>query len=274
MLDSLAQNTYKQYNTVLKLWWPFCANRSVNPYRASVNIVLEFLTERFEAGASYGSINSARSALSLLIGSEIGQDDNIKRLLKGVFRSKPPTPKYETTWDPAIVLNYLSFCYPNDMVGIARLTKKLVTILALTTGHRVQTLSFITINNIKSSKDGVKIYITDHIKTTKPGVSHPILQLKYFDQKIEICPVKTLQSYLNITSALRGDVKNLIITFKKPHKKASTQTISRWIKATLGEAGVDTSIFSAHSTRHASTSAAKRCGISIDSIRKTAGWTN
>ena len=36
---------------------------------------------------------------------------------------------------------------------------------------------------------------------------------------------------------------------------------------------VDTSVFTAHSTRHASTSAAKRRGVDLDLIRKTAGWT-
>ncbi|KYB24806.1 hypothetical protein TcasGA2_TC032277 [Tribolium castaneum] len=38
-------------------------------------------------------------------------------------------------------------------------------------------------------------------------------------------------------------------------------------------AGINTSIFSAHSTRHASSSAALRKGISLDVIHKTAGWS-
>ena len=33
-------------------------------------------------------------------------------------------------------------------------------------------------------------------------------------------------------------------------------------------------MFSAYSTRHASTSAPKRNGVNIDLIRKTAGWTS
>ncbi|KAH9635903.1 hypothetical protein HF086_002463 [Spodoptera exigua] len=42
---------------------------------------------------------------------------------------------------------------------------------------------------------------------------------------------------------------------------------------TLNEAGIDTSVFTAHSTRHASTSAASRAGLGIDLIRRTAGWS-
>ncbi|PZC73632.1 hypothetical protein B5X24_HaOG209006 [Helicoverpa armigera] len=53
----------------------------------------------------------------------------------------------------------------------------------------------------------------------------------------------------------------------------STQTLSRWIKDTLSLSGVDVSIFSAHSTRHAATSRARRAGVSVDQIRRTAGWS-
>lgn len=61
--------------------------------------------------------------------------------------------------------------------------------------------------------------------------------------------------------------------FKKPFGSVSAQTLSRWIKFVLGKSGLDTSIFTAHSTRHASTSAASRKGINVDLIRKTAGWS-
>lgn len=39
------------------------------------------------------------------------------------------------------------------------------------------------------------------------------------------------------------------------------------------KSGGGTSHFSSHSTRYAATSSALRMGISIDTIRKTAGWT-
>lgn len=63
------------------------------------------------------------------------------------------------------------------------------------------------------------------------------------------------------------------MTTKKPFRKTSTQTLSHWVKDVLKESGIDTLVFSAHSTRHASTSAAKRLGVDIEVIRKTAGWT-
>lgn len=48
--------------------------------------------------------------------------------------------------------------------------------------------------------------------------------------------------------------------------------LSRCIKSTLQESGVDTQEFYVYSTRYASTSAAKRMGVSVYTIRLTAVW--
>ena len=42
----------------------------------------------------------------------------------------------------------------------------------------------------------------------------------------------------------------------------------------MKNAGVDMGIFKTHSTRSASTSAASHLGVNIQTIMKTAGWTN
>ncbi|CAK1595681.1 unnamed protein product [Parnassius mnemosyne] len=273
MLNSLSGNTMKQYDSTLRLWWEYCRTLDIDPYQASVPFILKFLSERFDAGASYGTLNAARSALSLLIGPKVGCDDRLKRFFKGVFRLKPPKPKYNVTWDPGLVLDYLALQYPNESIDIELLTKKLVTILALTTGHRVQTLSHIKLQNIKINSSGVQIKIPDLIKTSNKNILQPILHLKIYTCKLEICPVNTLKSYIRRTEQFRHNTEQLLLTIKKPYRAASSQTLSRWIKSTLSKAGIDMSIFTAHSTRHAATSAANRAGLSMDLIRKTAGWS-
>ena len=80
-------------------------------------------------------------------------------------------------------------------------------------------------------------------------------------------------TYLEKTKDIRGLINKLFISFRRPHKEVGTQTISRWIKKVMCKSGIDVNIFSAYSTRHASTSAAKRSGVNIDQIRKTAGWS-
>lgn len=273
MIASLSDNTIKQYNVSYKLWWQFCNTLNIDTFHESVNAVVVFLTEQFEKGASYSTLNTHRSALSLLIGNNIGSDESIKRLLKGVFKIRPARPKYNCTWDPQIVLNLISEWYPNLDLSLEKITKKVVILLALCTGHRVQTFSLIKVKNIHFTSNEINIFIPDIIKTSAPGRESPVLSLPYFTENPKVCPAKTIQDYIERTRDRPISVSNLLITYKKPYKAATTQSISRWIKQVLSESGVDTSVFSAHSTRHASTSAAASAGVSLDVIRRTAGWT-
>lgn len=123
-----------------------------------------FLTEQFNNEAAYGSLNSHRSALSLLLGRNITSDDQVKSVLKGVYKLRPAVTKYTSTWDPQIVLNYVADWIPYRDLPLENITKKLVVLLALSTGHRVQSLSLIKLENILVDSTGVKIGISDVIK--------------------------------------------------------------------------------------------------------------
>ena len=61
------------------------------------------------------------------------------------------------------------------------------------------------------------------------------------------------------------------MSFIKPYSAVTASTVGQWIKTLLGQAGVDTSKFSAHSTRVASTSKAA-VSVPVDVILATAGW--
>lgn len=273
MLASLSQNTIKQYDVCLKKWWKFCYHNNVEIYQASVPQVIYFLTQLYNQGCQYGTLNSCRAALSLLLGPNLSKDDRLHRFFKGVFRLRAPLPKYDMTWDTNLVLNHLSTLYPNEELNLEQLSKKAITLLALATAHRVQTFSVIKIDNITTSNERIHIKIPDIIKTSRPGCKQPVLSLSFFGNKPSVCPATTLVSYINKTKSLRKSAV-LFISIKKPHNSVGSQTLSRWIKRTLKDSGIDTNIFSAHSTRHASTSRAYTLGVSIDTIRNTAGWSD
>lgn len=274
MIGSLSHKTSQQYGVCYKLWWKFCHDNDYYVFDTSVAHVVSFLSELFESGASYGTLNSHRSALSLLLGNNIGSDECIKRLMKGIFRIRPSLPKYSSTWDPQLVLGYISDWVPNSQLSLEKLTKKLVILLALCTAHRVQTFSLIKTDNIKIKTNGVEIVISDMIKTSGIGRDQPVLFLPFFRENVSICPATTIVDYLSITRDLRPpSTDHLLISMKRPHRSATAQSISRWIKQTLCACGIDVAVFGAHSVRHAATSAARATGLSIDVIRKTAGWT-
>ena len=61
------------------------------------------------------------------------------------------------------------------------------------------------------------------------------------------------------------------MSFLKPYKLLSSVTIAGWLKNVMSQAGIDTSVFKAHSTRVASASAASHAGASLREM-DSAGW--
>lgn len=85
-MSSLSESSLKQYDCSLKKWWAFCKGRNLSFYETGVTDIIRFLTNEFDKGASYGSLNSMRLAISLILGPEIGQDEVIQRFFKGLSK--------------------------------------------------------------------------------------------------------------------------------------------------------------------------------------------
>jgi integrase len=81
---------------------------------------------------------------------------------------------------------------------------------------------------------------------------------------------------LEKTSALRNNSSSdqLLISYVKPYKPVSVDTLSRWTKVVLKASGIDIKSFGSHSTRSASTSSLASKGIPVDFIIKSVGWSN
>lgn len=219
-------------------------------------------------------MNTHRSALNLLINLQPNEQEIIKRLLKGVFRSRPSFPRYNDTWNPDPVIKYYSSLYPHSNLDFKKLTLKLIVLFALVTAQRAQTLSKIKYSDISINENKIVISLSDIIKTSSPNKPQPIITIPFFKDKPELCVANIILDYLKLTAPFRKDIPYLFLTTKKPYKGTSSQTISRWIKEGLKLAGIDTNKFRPHSTRHASTSAAYRAGLSVHCIAQAAGWSS
>ena len=110
------------------------------------------------------------------------------------------------------------------------------------------------------------------LKTTRPGRHTSALEFCEYTPSDDLCIVKHLKSYLNLTSTLRSDCDQLLITYNKPHRAASSATIGRWIKTVMTKSGIDAQQFGAHSTRAASAAFSNK--VSVDTILSAAGWSN
>lgn len=265
-----------QYNTTYKLWWEFCKLHNYSLFDSGVEEVIHFLQHILDTKTiKYGSFNSYRSALALILPDKIGENPILKRFLKGISNIRPTTPRYNFTWDTEPVLNFLATLVPLESLSFRILASKLATLLLLITGQRMQTIHLITLDNIIETSSGFQILITGKIKTSGVNSTNPCLHIPYYTENTTLCPATTLKFYLQKTEKIRlPGHKNLFLISKPPFSDASKETLSRWVKEILCKAGIDTTVFKTHSTRHASTSKAFLSGVSLDLIRKTAGWSN
>lgn len=277
LLASWRDGTKSQYKSYIKRWCSFCSRRCTDPCNPVIAEVLEFLLSLHDSKLGYSAINTARSALSSFLpditSGTIGNTPLVKRFLKGIFAMNPPLPRYNCIWDVEQVLKYLRSLFPLENLNLKELTLKLVMLIALTTAQRVQSLHQLKLANMTRRTGSVTFVFTDLLKQSSPKIKAPFVKLLAFS-KPELCVVTTFNYYLLRTENLRNCENQLFISFVRPHRPVSRDTISRWLKSVLQSAGIDTSVFKAHSTRAASVSAANRNNVSVQEILSTAGWTN
>ena len=280
ILQSWSDGTQRQYKLYIKQWIDFCCERQADPYNPPLTTVLDFLVNLHEKGLSYTAITTARSAISAITLSEdkntIGYHPHVSRFMKGIYKGSPPTPRYQSTWDFQPVLTYLAATNPVDKLDLNMLTLKLVMLIALVSAQRGQSLHILDIGPgcMKEVPDGYEFLLTAHIKQRRPGYKAPTVVFRAHPANPSHCVCTCLKEYLKRTKPLRGTETKLFVSFTKPHKWVSRETLSRWIRTVMTSAGVDTTIFKPHSTRAVATSKANTASVPIQEILKTAGWSS
>ncbi|CAD6222028.1 GSCOCG00005294001-RA-CDS, partial [Cotesia congregata] len=262
LLNSITESTLKQYNKPIVDWYYFCKSQDLNLYKPTEGQVADWMSGKFHQGASYSSLNTCRSALSLICGEYIGQSSLLSRLLKGIYKEKPSKPKYNKIYSLDPVINKLEQMSPLSVLSLPELTNKLLMSMALITAHRKQTLSLIKRSNIKKVQNGYEIQIPDFIKTSRRGHHQPLLILPRFPENKNLCVASMLEAYLKVTSDLliNDKIEALFITTRQPFRAASKDSLSRWLKMFLFNCGIS-SEYTPHSIRHASTSSALAKGV-------------
>ena len=174
VMNSLSLATMKQYRPVIKQWVIFCSNSSIDPFTASATDGIEFLTTLFYSkDIGYSSVNTVRSALSLIIEARngilsFGSHPLVQRYMKGIFRLKPSLPKstYTATYDASRVLYCLKQMGPSEGLTLKELSIKLAMLLCLLTANRDQVLPVLDITQMELGKDRCVFLINEIMKTT------------------------------------------------------------------------------------------------------------
>jgi hypothetical protein len=210
--------------------------------------------------------------LEQMEGYDIGKHPLIIKLMQGIFNSSPPKPKYTRFWDVDVVLRHLQAQGPDIDLSLTSLSHKLVVLLALTSLFRVSEIAAIDSESMVFSGPVVKFALLKLRKNQRKSKGIKYFSLKKLNPSSNLCPVLCLERYVSVTQSFRGSASNLILGIKSPHAPIGASSTARWIKSVLAEAGIDISVYSAHSTRGAAASKAKSSGLPIETILRTGSW--
>ena len=279
--NSVKASTAKSYNCSWTIWSRWCDKRQSNPILCPINEILIFLAEKYSEGKEYRTINVFRSAISSthihIHNKPVGQHPLGIRLMKGISISRPPQPRYHTTWDVKTVTEFLSNLGDNSSLSLKQLSQKLCMLMALSCPERSSIMATLDIRYMRRYPEGIKFLHTTYRKRSHNGTLGESIYPK-FSKCSRLCPVECLSTYLEKTKQWRPSSDSmqqlLFLALKKPHRLVSSATLSRWLKEVIHLAGIKEDIFKGHSVRGASTSAAKRAGLSIGTILSMADWTN
>ena len=136
-------------------------------------------------------------------------------------------------------------------LSLKDLTLKLVMLVALTSAQRGQSLQLLDTQNMVQEETAYTFMLNSNLKQSKPGksTSDLVIKLNAYPYDCNLCVVNACSVYLARTKLLRGSESRLFITHQKPHKKASRDTLRRWIQQMMIKAGIDINVYKPHSVR-------------------------
>ena len=147
-------------------------------------------------------------------------------------------------------------------------------LLALSRPSRSADLSQLDISKRTFKPDRVCFYPSTLAKQSRQGSQIASFFFPSLPENTLLCPVTCLKAYEHRTQSIRGKETRLLVAIIKPHRAISSSSVARWLKSLLEAAGIDISIFNAHSVRGASSSAAAVAGITTNDILKAANWSS
>ena len=278
VMDSWREKTKLQYGVYHRKWNTFCVLKGLDPLKPTLNEGLLFLVSLFDSGLNYSSLNSARSALSCILphfdDCSFGTHPLVLRVLRSFYNKRPPQARYSHMWDTDLVIDYLREKTPLMSLSLKDITLKFCMLFLLATCSRQQRLCGLKRSNIKIQQNGtVDITIDSVQKHSSRGKSLEVLTLKPFPGDRSVCVVNNLLHYMLRTKEVSNAKDFLLCSYVPPYNRVGTQTVSRWIKALMKEAGVDTLVFKPHSTRGASASKLANLGTPLHEILKRGSWS-
>ena len=211
ILNARTAGTRNNYNTNWEKFSCWCGEQQVDPFKCPLRYIINFLAYLYDNNKAYRTINNYRSAISAMHcpieGFKVGEHPQVRRLLKGISKERPPLPKYSFIWDVDQVLNYIKVSLPdNNTLTSMQLSQKAITLLGLTAISRGSELHDFKISNTCKINDSYQICHSRNAKHSKQGKTNPPVIFCAFPQDKALCPVTAIDSYISMTKSWRGEL--------------------------------------------------------------------
>ena len=206
LLACWKERTVKQYESAWKQFCHWCHKKSVNSFSCNLDSLLLYLSDLYERGLRYRTINSHRSAISMtrlpIDNVCVGAHPLVFRLMKGIFDLRPVVPKYFKTWDVSGVLKYLISLSPAPFLSLKKMTLKMVMIMAIIKASRADLLHRLDLHYKVYKKDSVLFRVPQLTKTGKPCKPPVEVFFPAFPQDRRQCVVNYLKNFLSTVASV------------------------------------------------------------------------
>lgn len=284
ILSARRGSTSRTYSAPWRKWNDWCGERSLDPYKAPITEIADFLSECFAEGLSASYIGVIRSTISsyhsLVEGYTVGKHPDITLVLSGVKTSRPPRTVLPMVWSCDRVLEFLKSLGNTQGLSLKMLSWRTVMLICLSAIPRASEIVQTRLSMLSELPESWVFFFKDPTKNERERSSqyrlkdHPQLEIFRFSEDVDLCPISHLEHYRERTSDLRKKEDKIFLSYIKPHQGIVSETMGSWVKQILKLSGIDVSKFSAHSVRHASSSLAKKRGISIKNIMDKGRWSS
>lgn len=222
---------------------------------------------------SAASVRPYRAALRhtilLSTGHDIGENPYIQKIMSAAENMMPSCPRYQDTWDMDILLRFWQQQPPNESLMDSDLLDKSITLLMAAAVLRSSDAKAIVRSSIRCSQEELS-FVINNPKNAK-GITAPVKVARMKDSTI--CPVAAIERYLHTTASRRasGD-ESLFVGIRQPFAPLSSKAIAARVVHVLKQAGIDTTVYKAHSVRSAAVSKAIEMGMDLDDVLVHGRW--
>ncbi|XP_077094729.1 uncharacterized protein LOC143746656 [Siphateles boraxobius] len=296
-----APSTRRLYSSKWRVFETWCLAHDRSPVNCPAGSVLEFLQEKFAAGAAATTLRVYVAAIAAHRESDeipLGKLRLVSAFMRGVKRLKPARSPRVPPWDLSVVLEGLTKApfEPLESAPERILTLKVSLLLALSSLKRVGDLQALSVSEscldfapglVKVSLRPRPGYVPKVLSSTfrsqvvNLNAFHPPPFSSEEDRKLNfLCPVRSLKIYVDRSGGWRKS-NQLLVCFGASRRglAASKQRISHWVTEAISLAyevrGLPSPLsIKAHSTRSVASSQALFRGALLGDICVAAGWSS